>query len=522
MNDLQTLQHLLRNLNNFPKLRQNALVIALRTRSGLAGHALHTRVRAIVTESLEATVQLHSIQHGVERAARWQTIIQRCDLNGEHHDIVASDLGVSRRRFYQERRAAQESLANALAQALDGAAQPPLAVPSEAELQIEIATALRMRGELELAARILEPIASAGFDTVFRLEAMTELAEVYDALGRSAELFALLDASRALAYDVTTANPAFEIEALIVEATLCRAQGMFDQHLATLERIHHRLTHGDIVGARRDELTLRTALALANLHHCVGNASGMQAYLASTGETLEHGAANRPEHRAEHLILAAESAVFRGDLRSAVQSQKQCLTLARVHGLSGYVFLASFNLSICHLQSRQYGVARRHGRNALVAAQLCLPPDHAVETTGLLSQIEIETGHPAEALGMVADARSRFNAGGGYHYQLTFASALERSGRAQDALNVLESISGDIRGRGWQRFLGAVERIRAEACVGLERGADARHAIDNAVQILERHGSSYQLARAYDSSSRITGDPLHRKRAREIHAQLTL
>jgi tetratricopeptide (TPR) repeat protein len=522
MNDLQTLQHLLRHLNNFPKLRQNALVVSLRARSGLAGHALQARVRTIVAEALEETVRLHSIEHGVERAARWQMIIQRCDLNGEHYEQVAADLGLGRRQFYQERRAAQESLAGALMEALDGSVKPALVVPSDVELQIETAIALRMRGHPEQTIPFLECIATCNSDPIHRLAAMTELAEAYEALGRTEKLSALLDAARRLAYEAGYASPALETETLMIEALLTHQQRLSDRYVLALERVHRRLARTNAqAGTRDSELALRTSLSLALEYHYVGNPQGMHVYLASARNICDRGGMIRPEHYAGYLILEGELAGLRGDLHSAIRVQRQCLAFSRLNGLPLHTQVASHNLSVSYLHGRQYEMARKHGQNALALYDM-VPENPSFQLQSLLCYIEIETGHPTKALEIVRDTRQRFRSNGGYDFNIAFAEALERSGRGQEALDVLQSVSTDIEHRGWLRFLGQVERLRAAAYFGLERRSEARRALDNAMQIIEEHGSIYARSRVYELSVRITRDPIHRRRAREIRAQLAL
>lgn len=91
---LKHAQHLLRHLHDPPALEENPLF-----QTWGAG-----AVRKML-ERLCATMASAADQHARDSSVvRQYEIFRRCDLMGEPHAAVASDLGVSRRQFYRERR----------------------------------------------------------------------------------------------------------------------------------------------------------------------------------------------------------------------------------------------------------------------------------------------------------------------------------------------------------------------------------------------------------------------------------
>lgn len=522
---LQTLQHLLRNLNNFPRLRKNALVESLRLRCNVNGNLLHARVRGAVVRALDAIVHQHAIEHGAERAKRWQTIIQRCDLNDEPHTVVANDLGLAHARFYVERRAAQQALAATLIQELYAQSDVPLTIPSAAELRIDLAISERERGHFQDAVQILEGVVSSTADRAQHLAALTELVETYWMLGLQDRFPRLIEEARALCYSPPSTDPALETEMQMIEAVVFCVQGDVKGGIEALERVRRRLLEtGGAPNHRGSLLMLRVLLELAMLDLVSGQAIGAESRLAQAENVFERSPSSLPELRSRYLCLRAEAALFRGDLKRAVQTSSEGFPIARHNGLVVGMVRASHLLGTIFLEGRQLEPARRHAENAVMLGELLPNPEERVNISILLARVERLSGHADRALALAQKAQQQYSPADPRSWMvgLSVAEALESAGRSHEALRLLDESAEGFTRQGMHRCVGASEGIRARLCLNLNRIKEARVAIDNALQILERHGSLYGLGNAYELSARATGNRTHNKRSREIRAQLTL
>jgi tetratricopeptide (TPR) repeat protein len=522
--DLRTFQHLLRNLNNFPALRKNALVASLRVRSGLTGQALHARVRAIVTQHLDMLAQLHSIDRDVDRAKRWRAIVERCDLNGEAHEAVADSLGLSRAQFYRERRAAQESLAETLLRAFETPLEATLTVPSETEMQIEFAAALRTRGRAEETLALLEQAATSP-DLRQRLAAFTELALSHDQLGHASELRSLLATARTLCYSTDNTDPAIEAELQMIEALVARIDGKMEEYLAALQRAQHRLTRSDVVYDRRaHDLTFAVSLELVDQHLNSGNPSQARSHLSLIQSLFDRQNTVRPEHRIEHLVWNGELSLFDGNVVRAVRLFEEALALSRDNGLLRHAIYISAALATSCQHGGRSNAAQKHAQNALRLSH-CLPEKDVARMSSGLANIEFHADRPHHALAAAREADAwlrQSRSAQRFLNDLIIAGSLGRTGYIDEALHLVEATREEVTRRQEYRLVGYAEEIRSEIYDRIGRHAEARNAIDNAVRILERHGTMYAFGHACELSARITRNATHRKRAREIRAQLAL
>jgi tetratricopeptide (TPR) repeat protein len=523
--EFQALQHLLRNLNDFPKLRKNALVVSLSLRCNLSGHALHARIRSAVAHSLATVVGEHSIERGSERAKRWQTIVERCDLNGEKHAAVAADLGLQHTQFYFERRAALDALAGALTHELDGISNRRFAIASASEMQIQYAIGLRECGRSDEVVQILERLIDSDDGQAQRLAAITELLATYDALAIHEMFPPLLDKARALANAASTADPAIETEMLVIDATAARVIGNGEQRIEALERARHRLRRmAAPLNRRTNDLLLRVLLHLTDAYVEAGDTAGTERYLGQAQEVFDRAPATRPQLRFWYLGNRAQLALFRGELLRGVEAMSDALAIARDNGLIRSMMQGSHFLGRAYFEGRQTAPARKHVHNAIVLSELLAHAQERANVSLLLANIERSSGHRTQALTIATKAHELFGGADirsltGY---LTIAEALEYAGRPREALQLLDDTSAKLRCQGIHRFVGKAERIRSELYAKLKRPADAHQAINNAVEILESYGSLYELGTAYELSGRITHNRAHTKRAQEIRAQLTL
>ncbi len=104
-------RRLLRDLDDPEALRRNPL---------LASYAAepHDRLRARILRAIEKLNPGRAAAKASDRRYRLYQTLVRCDLQGETHKAVASELGISRSQFYADRRAAFLLVANVLEEAL--------------------------------------------------------------------------------------------------------------------------------------------------------------------------------------------------------------------------------------------------------------------------------------------------------------------------------------------------------------------------------------------------------------------
>jgi tetratricopeptide (TPR) repeat protein len=310
-----------------------------------------------------------------------------------------------------------------------------------------------------------------------------------------------------------------------IEALAACAQGDVDRCIEALDRVHERLSRANAPSDRRSNaLALRTLVDLAGLHLESGNAAGAESYLTQAEKLFEHNGTSRPELRTSYLCWRARVALFCGEPRRAVRMLNDAQLIARDNGLITSTMLTSYQLGCTFLQVRQRVPAREHAQNAAQLGELLTNAPEHVYTSLLLADVERVCGHSEQA---VARARSAYEQFGkadprSWSSALTVVLALDSAGRPFEALELLDTASIEFKQKSMHRYMGKSERIRAGLYANLSRAKEARVAIDNALQILERCGSLDELGKAYELSARLTRNRTHTKRSREIRAQLTI
>jgi hypothetical protein len=92
--------------------------------------------------------------------------------------------------------------------------------------------------------------------------------------------------------------------------------------------------------------------------------------------------------------------------------------------------------------------------------------------------------------------------------------------RHAQALELARDVRREFDRAGSRRRIGTAIRVQAEALAGLGRTREAAATIREAVGQLEREGSAFHLAQAYEASARITGDRRHVDAAHDLRAIL--
>lgn len=287
-------RRLLRDLDEEVALRQNPLLAAY------AGDS-HDRLRARVLRAVERLDPGLAATTSSERRYRLHQILVRCDLNGQSHKEVAAALGISRRQFYLDRRAAFLLLAGALQET---APEPWIEGPSSDALSMRLGYVEMMREQ-------------GRFDAVWR-----------ELLGAVREM----------------RGERREIEVWTVAAEAARYLGYLHQSLEVVEQMS-RIAHASHFADLRRASALRIAICEIALEWMQGNIdaallrvdraaaeSGNERTMYGRDATLfaillEYGAELNIERgawqRAETLIRRAERIMDRSELPYASARQKR-------------------------------------------------------------------------------------------------------------------------------------------------------------------------------------------------------
>jgi len=520
--DVSTFQHVLRHLNDLPSLRTNDLVGPLFSR-GEPEHEVHASIRRIVSNALEVVTKQHSIDHGAVRATRWRLIVQRCDLNGEPNELVAGELGLSRRQLYRERRAVQESMLDVVNREFAIHTAAARDIPSATHLGIEFAINTANAGSPQRAASMLESIVDSEVDRATRLRAMVELLEIYLQLGRTAEADHILQSARAICYSQPTNDPILEAEVLLAEALVYQAAGKIEQSIATQERLMFRLIPlPDPRNRRATELAVRSCLRLARHSVAVGNLSKSERYIAIL-KTLPIGG---PANRVRMLLLMGEQHALLGNCESSQDLHHEALDLARNAHLSHETLLALLELAWLELWRSNFARATEFAQRALGLSKLLGSSVGELRAALVSAVIDVESGNLDRALSAFRKLRARdgdlavipcYSVPARTVITIDRAWALSRSNAARDALNVLDELSPTLE-HAPRRLVGIIERIRAQAYLKMDLKQEAADESDRAIDMLEGC-HLYHLGHAALTFAEATGSEKHRKRGKDIFEQ---
>jgi tetratricopeptide (TPR) repeat protein len=521
--DLDAVRHLLRHLNNLPSLRQNVLVAKFFEDDRLTSYALHARVRDIVSNALDLTLAQHGRDDQV-RTVRWRAIVLRCDLGGKSLKTVANELGLSERQFFRERSAVHQAMAPHLVRELADLSESEVLlrdVPSPEELEIEYAAALQNVGDFEGVARVLEGLAesSSGVDT--RLRAIVELLEIYGRGAGSDTIARLLRQAHAIAQTPASIDQPMLAEMLMIE-TYAFAPRQGEAYITCIENTLDRLA---LLSPNRriSELSARAAIALARYALFEdGNMESCGDYLATTKSFLDRTPNPHPALSIAFYEIAGDHARATSGASGAIEAYGNALGIALRQRAPYYIARASAGLASAYCERRDLEQAKLHGRNALVLAERVRWSRGVARTESLFADICLWQGDAQGALTWCERTRSQGGETEGWRsvHALTAAEALEQLGRVDEAVDVIDRYCHDIEREGLLCYLGIGEQIRAKIYARARRFKEARASIGKSIELLERYGMVFQLARAYDVSARLTKNVRHRTRARELSEYL--
>jgi tetratricopeptide (TPR) repeat protein len=470
--------------------------------------ALDERTRARIIRALATFDGAGKSRTQKSRIERQAAIISRCDLGGQLHKVVASDLGISMRTFYRER---LDAFAR-LREALDGVPDDQLEAATEAGdgPRIALAWTHQNAGRTASAIAALDDVASGAREPALQAVAWARLASLWYVArddARSAE--SLTRAKRALALlGAGATRTVVEAEINASEAERLHGEGAFASSvfvagrvafhvqrctlrsgpnaLDALERallceVHAQLERGDAVRALETARAARSMLS-ADEHATGQTGPALDAAVAEALLILEPGA----DVAREAALSAYEAAASRG------------LPLVAGHALR----IAAF--ACAALDDEAGGLV--HARAAQGLLENAARDRHTTRAALALAEAFAELGQGDAALSIVnacAIDRAREDIEAGIA-RVREADALLALGRYREAAT---------RGREAARILGKFEsrRLLGEAMLACSRAAlgsaDPRGARASAVQALKHLGGASWPTRVL-AAQRLAGrDP---------------
>lgn len=471
-------RHLLRNLRYTRELRRNPLA-----RDEFAGRTDDEALRAIA-DRVDAAV--------AGRSARHVAILLRVDA--EHHDParVATDLGLSTRQFYRERRRAHDAF---YADYRAGGRAAATVESDFAQRLVTRAVSLADSGETSSAAAIFEDVLSSGAERTVTCEALLRLAETEAWAHR-------FDRARARVLECNTilAQAAVDPDRRHLlrdgAAAVALTLRWFAEGPAAVTR------EGNGLRASAGE---RTTLAFAAAALRNGESAKAVAMLGELRSRV--GPPGPPEAAVDLLALEAELADFTATNPSLSEDLfARAAALAGAHGLHGRELYARHQLALTRWMHSRRAEDRRTYRELVDAVDPSLPARLRSILNFSAADIELAIGHPQRALetaraaGVVSTNRFESLSAHGFA-----AGALLRLGRLGDAAEEATLAAQAARAEGHTRVLSLAQRIAAQAYFAQGHQHAARAAIEESIECARRFSTPHVLAQAQVIWGRIAG-----------------
>ena len=523
----EQVRHLLRNLGDARALRGNALVRRLFAAEGIGGREQTAdglrRIRDAVASLIEEMRYDPSLG---KRAERYRRILLRCDLGGELHKQVASDLGIGIRQFYRERRAARLYVAAHLERTLERCIQPAVHFDrlTLARTRVDM---LRYSGGAAKALDLTRDIVRRCEDPRERAISMIASAELLADLGQVTQARAALsDARRYCVSAGSVLGDALEecgVRIAAAHERLTWENGDFSSRAdadSLNECAFEALRHSPDPLVR--EFTIRTLLGRTFRSLCHGDYAGAEAALERARSTL-HTLAEQPAHlRADVLISIGSLENLRDGDEAAARHFDDALFISRRNHLPQHAVQALSGLSVAQQIRGDTEIARSTVTEIAGEAESVCAPVHYGLFCLRLAELDIALGQPARAMhhAVVAHKRLGESSFAQLIAALLQAEAALLSGHYEAALNLAKFAERRASRQGNRRMQGTAHRITAEALYGMDRRDPAREYIAYAVELLEQGGHPFSLCRGYSSSAKISGSRSHAQYAREIASRL--
>jgi hypothetical protein len=522
-----TVRHLLRHLDDARALRGNDLVRSLFTAEGIGGPERTENSLRQIRDAVASLIEEMPYDPVLgKRAERYQRILLRCDLGGELHKQVASDLGIGIRQFYRERRAARHYVAAHLERKLERYIEPALVFDGHALARTR-ATSLRHSGAVAAALEATRDIVRRCDDPRERSVALVMTADLLADLGRVAQAKTVLnDARRHLSWNRIALADAFD--ECTVRIAACDERLRWESGRACAnpdagspnEAAFEALRHSDNPLAR--EFTVQTLLARTWRNLCSGEYVFAETALCAARNTLSTLAEQAAHLRADVLISIGSLENLRDGDEAAARHFDDALFISRHNHLPQHAVWALNGLSVAQQIHGDTNLARRTLMEIAGEAKSVCPPVHYGLFCLRLAELEIAAGDSESAMRYAVTARKELgeSAFGQLIGSLLQAEAALQAGLYDVSVNVARFAERRASHQENRRMQGTALRIIAEALHVMGQRDSAREHILHAVELLERAGHPFSLTRAYTSSAKITGSRSHARYAREIASRL--
>jgi tetratricopeptide (TPR) repeat protein len=200
---------------------------------------------------------------------------------------------------------------------------------------------------------------------------------------------------------------------------------------------------------------------------------------------------------------------------------RRALSLALGNGLLIDAALNAGNLCAIEVMRGDFEAAAAAGELGAGVCEYTAESEHTALLQLNRGRAEAARGRIRAARVFIADAKERAVESSVvtslcdmYEAEIIVGGAANESDRlSASALDRMERF-------GAYRYVGAGLSVRAKVLDRLGRLPEAQTAARSAVDVLERHGTPYWLAQAYELSGRLTGNRRHRARARDVLAMI--
>lgn len=498
-----SVRDLLRSLEQPDRLRRSPLVAA--QLEGLDDAAALSHVRSRVESAIAELARFASRAPMLERVRRRQTILWRCDLLGEKHEVVARALGLSRRQFYRERKAALVMLERVLSPV--PSARVTVA-PDRFLLQFTYAKTLALLGKFDSAVAELRQIAMSG-DTGYRVRSWTEIARI-------ASEERLEDAGRALSnarrarYALTESR---ESQEALLDADILLAESVVNWHRGRVpDALNAASAAVDKARAMQsadkdmNELYIASLIEIAEQRCVRGDSAGSLGALSQAQDLLDAFGDPNPQLRAALLLaLSQTQSVTAGRIAAAQDNARIAYSYAIQHRLVRYAFRAAIALSAMLERTGRLDDALSFGLSAMSAAHSVCSAKEFGFSCLIVSGVAAKAKQPALAIELVRRARKSTTTFGfeSALVELAEAEALLAYGRHKRAAAIADAAAIGMERLGLQRFTGSALRVKSAAQLALGDRQGAQRTIDEAISLLERYGHAYSLAQAYLCASQV-------------------
>jgi hypothetical protein len=525
-------QHLLRHLDDPSALRRNPLVAPLFEQGEGTPRAsldVLNRISALIRECAERIrADTSGPSESLESRERQYQILVRCDLGREPHATVASDLALSRRQFYRERREASEHLARFLVEYVRERIGRPQGVAIDRfVLELSRAKTLRLAGEAVSSERMLRDLIASGDGFARKVEPWCGLVDILVNDNR------IVEAEHELDLLQTGLN-----EAHLTRAEAAQCQVRVHMQTASYLWFQGRTREALVLDGRAEGVvTAMARFPRPEAREFFVATRIRQALCGLVAGTLERTRSSLEEARgvlvsSDDLPLALRIMflIVSGTLKDHVAASSdetvgpvsEALALAQRHGFIELVIDAMSALSSSAQVRGDHVAGKRYVYEVLpVAERFALPAQRGM-LLNVAAISETSLGRHEDAVRLAARARTILadNSLESIYSSLVEAQARLSTRAFAQAAKAAQAAYAAASAIWSERLAGTALRLLAESAEGLGRRVEAREHIVGSIAALEREGPPYALFQAYRAAARITGDRRHRRSALELGAAL--